>query len=135
MHDGSDGPEFIHNTCASDAPGAPSGQTHVPAPPQPTPESHITRVLRPRVLGVPVLTLACLAFATFAVLTNYLPTRIETVATEKQIAEQQAHNAQLASNIRVAEETKRLVETDRWTNERILRDELHMTRKGEAVLR
>lgn len=107
----------------------------VPAAAPPAPESHLARLLRPRLVGVPLVTLALLAFAAFVILTNYIPTRIETLATTHQLTEQQAENENLAERIRIAELRTRTVETDRWTNERILRDELHMTRKGEAVIR
>lgn len=107
----------------------------VPEAAAPAPESHVARLLRPRVVGVPLVTLALLAFAAFVVLTNYIPTRIETLATQNQLADQQAENEQLANRIRVAEVRTRTVETDRWTNERILRDELRMIRKGEAIVR
>lgn len=119
------------------APGAAAGGAldGVPAAAAPAPESHVARLLRPRVVGIPLVTLALLAFAAFVVLTNYIPTRIETLATQNQLADQQAENEQLANRIRVAEVRTRTVETDRWTNERILRDELRMIRKGETIVR
>lgn len=131
-NDADAGPAAEQSAARGPAPGALDG---VPAAAAPAPESHVARLLRPRVVGVPLVTLALLAFAAFVVLTNYIPTRIETLATQNQLADQQAENEQLANRIRVAEMRTRTVETDRWTNERILRDELRMTRKGEAIVR
>lgn len=131
-NDADAGPAAEQSAARGSADGALDG---VPAAAAPAPESHVARLLRPRVVGVPLVTLALLAFAAFVVLTNYIPTRIETLATQNQLADQQAENEQLANRIRVAEMRTRTVETDRWTNERILRDELRMTRKGEAIVR
>ncbi|MCE9634303.1 MAG: septum formation initiator family protein [Planctomycetes bacterium] len=85
--------------------------------------------------GVPVLTLFLLGFAFFVVVGNYLPTRADTASTIRGLDEQRRENRELAERIRRAENEAERLEKDPWTNERILRDQLHMSRKGEVIIR
>lgn len=107
-----------------------------PAAPGPGPaESPLDRVLLPRILGVPVLTVALLTFATAVVLGNYLPTMAEGAATSRSLETREAENSALARRIRALEAEAEALEKDPWLNERILRDELRMTRQGEVPVR
>jgi cell division protein FtsB len=92
-------------------------------------------VLLPRVLGVPVLTVALLTFATAVVLGNYLPTMADGAATLRAVERRQGENFALARRIRALESEAAALESDPWLNERILRDELRMTRPGEVPVR
>lgn len=85
--------------------------------------------------GVPVLTLFLLGFAFFVIVGNYLPTRADTASTIRGLDEQRRENRELAERIRRAESEAERLAKDPWSNERILRDQLHMTRKGEVVIR
>lgn len=107
---------------------APSGATA-------TRPSIMDRLLAPRLRGVPLVPLALLGFAAWVTLGNYLPTRAVTLAAEDAIADQQAQNLAWEQQIRDDEAAARRLETDRWANERILRNELHMSRKGEVPVR
>lgn len=110
----------------SAAPDAPSPRAH------PTP---VERVLAPRLLGVPWVAIGLLLFTSVVVLGNFLPTRARTAATARALARQDAANRGLAERIRAAEAEAVRLETDPWINERILRDELRMTRPGEVRIR
>lgn len=85
--------------------------------------------------GVPVLTLFLLGFALFVVVGNYLPTRADTASTIRGLDEQRRENRELAERIRRAENEAERLEKDPWSNERILRDELRMSKKGEVIIR
>ena len=119
----------------SEAPPSEAPPSEAPPPRTPAEPSLLTRVLRPRVFGFPLLTVAALAFAAYVTLTNYVPKRIETLATEQLVALKRAENDRSVARIRSAEAEIRVIETDRWTNERILREQLGMTRRGEVPVR
>ncbi|MCG3133458.1 MAG: hypothetical protein HMLKMBBP_00626 [Planctomycetes bacterium] len=120
------GGSVARSSTHSDA--APSGATA-------TRPSIMDRLLAPRLRGVPLVPLALLGFAAWVTLGNYLPTRAVTLAAEDAIANQQAQNLAWEQQIRDDEAAAKRLETDRWANERILRNELHMSRKGEVPVR
>lgn len=109
--------------------GAADGATPPGAPPAGW--SALPRTWR----GVPVLTILLLGFALSVLLGNYLPTRADTAATERALEDQRTLNHALAERIRRAEADAARIEHDPWTHERILRDELRMTRPGEVIVR
>lgn len=85
--------------------------------------------------GVPVLTLVLLGFAFSIVVTNYLPTRAATATSDRALEAQRAQNREYADRIRRAEAEAERLERDPWLHERILRDELRMSRQGEVIIR
>ena len=106
-----------------------------PSEASPARPSPLGRVLLPRILGVPLLTVGLLTFATAVVFGNWLPTMADAAATSRALDERQARNFALARRIRALEADAVRLEQDPWINERILRDELRMTRPGEVPIR
>jgi cell division protein FtsB len=104
-------------------------------PPAPRTSSPFAGVTGLRFRGVPVLTLFLLGFAFSVVVGNYLPTRADTAATERAVEEQRRENRESAERIRRAEAEAERLQKDPWATERILRDQLHMSRKGEVLIR
>lgn len=118
------------------SPSHPAAETEPATPARgDAPASPLRAVLAPRWHGVSLLTLGLLAFSLSVLCGNYLPTRATTAATERALAEQRAENRSLAERIRAAEQRALLLERDPWTNERFLRDTLHMSRQGEVLVR
>ena len=88
-----------------------------------------------RFRGVPVVTLLLLGFAVSVLLGNYLPTRASVAATDRALTQQQAENRAMAERIRCADAEAERLTRDPWANERILRDDLRMSEKGEVIIR
>ena len=95
----------------------------------------MSHLLALRVRGVPVLTLFLLGFALWVTVGNYLPTRADTASTAQALDQQRLENRELAERIRCAEAHAERLAKDPWLHERILRDQLHMTRAGEVIVR
>ena len=121
---GDGGPSRVERGVAADGPTSDGGD---PSP--------LGSVLLPRILGVPVLTVVLLTFAVAVVLGNYLPTMADAAATHRALGRQEERNALLARRIQALEEEALALDQDPWVNERILRDELKMTRPGEVPLK
>ena len=115
---------------AADRGGVADGPTSGDGDPSP-----LSSVLLPRILGVPVLTVVLLTFAVAVVLGNYLPTMADAAATHRALDRQEERNALLGRRIQALEEEALALDQDPWVNERILRDELKMTRPGEVPLK
>ena len=88
-----------------------------------------------RFRGVPVVTLLLLGFAVSVLLGNYLPTRASVAATDRALTQQMAENRAMAERIRCADAEAERLTRDPWANERILRDDLRMSEKGEVIIR
>lgn len=121
-------------------PGTSVTTTETAASPTPTPGTSPHPRLLPRLLdlrfrGVPVLTLFLLGAAVSIVVGNYLPTRAKTAATERALDDTRRENRALAERIRQGEAEAQRLETDPWAHERILRDQLHMSKQGEVIVR
>jgi cell division protein FtsB len=126
-------PDETPRDATSPSPSPGSASAAVPPPgSHTTPFSGVTGL---RFRGVPLLTLVLLGFALAVVVGNYLPTRARTAATARQLDAQRRENRESAERIRRAEAEAIQLEKDPWMTERILRDELHMTRKGEVIIR
>jgi cell division protein FtsB len=95
----------------------------------------LARALSLRWHGVPVLTLSLLGFAACVIVGNWLPTRAATAATERAVEEQRRENRELAERIRRAEAEAVRLEKDPVLHERILRDQLRMSKPGEVLIR
>ena len=104
-------------------------------PPAAAPPRLLPRLLDVRVRGVPLLTLVLLGAALGIVVGNYLPARASAAATERALDETRRENRALTERIRHGEAEAQRLRTDPWAHERILRDQLHMSRPGEVIIR
>ena len=83
----------------------------------------------------PLVTVGLLVFAAAVVVGNILPTRGESTATERRLDAERHENERLRRRIAAKEREARLLETDPWLTERILRDEFKMSGEREVLIR
>ena len=82
-----------------------------------------------------MLVTALSVYSLSVVSSNVLPTRRVIAATEQRLRRLEAENAAHQRFLDAAERECALLRSDPWTVERALRDELHMSRPGEHIVR